>query len=133
MGGISRVWLRYMLPGVLLLTLLGGGGFAALETDSVESYWEGLWWALSLVTTVGFTGEAPTSVAGRILSGVLMIAGFLLLAMTTAAVASLFVLEDERPEEERERRFEQEILQELSAVRSQLEALERGTASFDDP
>jgi voltage-gated potassium channel len=121
-----------MVPAALLVTVLAGGGFAALETDSVESYWEGLWWALSLVTTVGFVGEAPTTVGGRILSSVLMVVGFALLTMTTAAVASLFVLEDELPEEQRDREFEREVLEELREMKHRLTALERRPTSPPD-
>lgn len=34
-------WIRAVLPLVLAVTLLGGGGLAALETDTVGSYWDG--------------------------------------------------------------------------------------------
>ena len=59
-----------------VIVLLGGGGFAALESDTVSTYWDGVWWALSLMTTVGFIGERPETVGGRVLSAVLMISGF---------------------------------------------------------
>lgn len=104
--------------------LLAGGGFAALEADAVDTSWQGLWWALSLMTTVGFVGEAPTTVAGRILSACLMVAGFALLTMTTAAIASLFVTEAEEPAQERDRAFEEELMLELRAVGERLERLE---------
>jgi hypothetical protein len=126
---MSRRWLRYLLPGALLVTVLAGGAFAALETDSVESYWEGLWWALGLVTTVGFAGAAPATTAGKAVSGVLMLVGFVVLAVTTAAVASLFVRDDERPEEARERAFERDVLAELRQTSARLEALERRQGS----
>jgi voltage-gated potassium channel len=111
-----RRWLRYLV--------LAGGAFAALESDTVESFWEGLWWALSLTTTVGLVGHEPLTTAGHILSGVLMLMGFWLLAMTTAAVASLFVREDEEPEERALRIFEEHALAELRELRSRLEQLE---------
>ena len=129
-----REWLRYALPGACLIALLGGGGFAALETTTVDSYWEGLWWALSLVTTVGFVHGAPSTPAGQALSGALMIFGFVLLAMTTAAVASLFVREDEQPRERREQTFEHELLVEvrdLSGRMARVEASLLGDAAGD--
>jgi voltage-gated potassium channel len=107
-----------------VIVLLAGGGFAALESDTVESFWEGCWWALSLMTTVGFIGGEPSTVAGRLLSAILMLMGFALLAMTTAAVASLFVREDEVPEERAVRAFEASVLAELRDVRDRLERLE---------
>jgi voltage-gated potassium channel len=116
--------LRYLIPAATVIVLLAGGGFAALETDAVESYWEGVWWALSLMTTVGFANGTPETVLGKALSGVIMVLGFVLLALTTAAFASLFVREDEAPEESREHAFEENALAELRQLNSRLEVIE---------
>jgi voltage-gated potassium channel len=121
---IARSSLRYVIPGVAVLVLLAGGGFAALETDAVDSYWEGVWWALSLMTTVGFANGTPETVPGKLLSGVLMLVGFGLLALITAAIASLFVREDEQPEEKREHEFERAALAELRRLNQRLESIE---------
>jgi voltage-gated potassium channel len=120
---VSRHSLRYLLPGAAVIVVIGGGAFAALETDTVESFWEGAWWALSLMTTVGFVGGTPHTAAGRVVSAVLMVLGFGLLAMTTAAIASLFVREDEEAEAQREGVFEHELLEELREVRAQLDEI----------
>ncbi|MGI8593972.1 MAG: potassium channel family protein [Solirubrobacteraceae bacterium] len=116
---MSRRTMRYVVPFAVLVVLLAGGGFAALETKTVSSYAEGVWWALSLMTTVGFVDQ-PTTSAGRVLSAFLIVAGFLLFALVTAAAASLFVREAEAPEERRERDFEQRVLRELAELRAQL-------------
>jgi hypothetical protein len=122
---LRRAALRYVLPGGVLLVVLAGGGFAAFESDTVESFWSGVWWALSLATTVGFVGPEPVTTAGRVLSACMMLAGFALLAMTTAAVASLFVREDEKPEERAMRAFEARSLRELGELHARLERIER--------
>jgi CHASE1-domain containing sensor protein len=70
-------------------------------------------------------GGSPETTAGQLLSAVLMVVGFLLLAVTTAAVASLFVSEDEAPQDARDREFEREALDELRTLNSRLERLER--------
>jgi voltage-gated potassium channel len=116
--------LRLLLPASGVLLLLTGGGFAALEADTVDSYWRGVWWSLSLMTTVGFVGRPPTTPAGEALAAVLMVVGFLLLALTTAAVASLFVRDEELPQEQRAREFEAEALRELRALGDRLDRLE---------
>ncbi|MGZ4295238.1 MAG: potassium channel family protein [Solirubrobacteraceae bacterium] len=109
----------------VLLVLLAGAGFAALESSTVSNYWDGLWWALSLMTTVGFVGETPETTGGRILSAVLMVSGFALLTVTTAAVASLFVREEEQPAEALDRAFEGVVLRRLDEMAQRLEAIER--------
>jgi putative ABC transport system permease protein len=40
----SRRWVRYLLPTAALVVVLAGGALAALETDTVESFREGVWW-----------------------------------------------------------------------------------------
>jgi hypothetical protein len=63
------------------LVMLTGGAFAAFESRQVSSYWEGLRWSLSLMSVVGFIGAAPESALGRLVSSVLMVSGFALMAM----------------------------------------------------
>ena len=120
---LRRRLVTYLVLAAFLV-LLAGGGFAAFESRQVSSYWEGLWWALSLMTTVGFVGEAPESLMGRLLSSVLMVSGFALMALVTAAIASLFVHEEQAPEEEAEERFEAQALDLLGALAQRLDAIE---------
>ena len=92
-----REWLRFMLPIAGLVVLAGGAGLAAFESDTTDSYWDGVWWSVSLMTTVGWSGEAPTTLAGHLIATATMLVGFVLLAFITASVASLLVREDEVP------------------------------------
>jgi hypothetical protein len=120
---IRRSW---VLPAVAMagtLLLVSAGGIAAVETDIVPSYARGLWWSISLMTTVGFVGQPPRTAAGAVLSVILMLAGFVLLALVSAALASLFVREDEQPYELREQMLTAELLEEVRALRSEVAAL----------
>ncbi len=132
--------LRHRLGTLLsvgvLLALLAGAGFAAFESRVVTTYWQGVWWALSLMTTVGFIGEAPETDAGRILSAVLMVSGFALMAVVTASIASLFVHQEEEPELLADRELDtanHELLQELgrrlTAIEESLRSMEPGRPS----
>jgi voltage-gated potassium channel len=124
---LSRLRLRPVVIVVVgaVVVLLAGGGFAAVESRQVNSYAEGVWWALSLMTTVGFVGEAPESTAGRVLSSILMVSGFGLMTLLTATIASLFVREDELPEELAEREFEKVALARLEELHRKIDALEQ--------
>jgi voltage-gated potassium channel len=114
-------WSRYAIPVVALVAVLCAGAFASVEAHTASSFWNGLWWALSLMTTVGFVDGAPATTAGKLLSSMLMLLGFALLALTTAAVASLFVREGELPAEAREQSFEREVLAELRDLRRRID------------
>jgi len=97
----SLVWPA--LTGTLVIVVVAAGAAAAIETDTVSSYWRGLWWSISLITTVGFIGQPPRTDAGAALSVVLMVVGFLLLATVSASLAAFFVREEERPRDARGR------------------------------
>jgi voltage-gated potassium channel len=112
------------IPLVIAVVLVAGGALAAIETDTVGSFSEGVWWAVSLMSTVGFAGDTPHTAGGRAVSGFLMVFGFATLSLVTASLASLLVAEEEEPELEAVRVSEREVLAELQRVRSRLESLE---------
>ncbi len=122
---VRRRWVWPAVSGVLIVTVLAAAAAAATETDTVGSYWRGLWWSISLVTTVGFIGKPPETEAGAALSVVLMVLGFLLLALVSASLAALFVDEEEQPREAREQAADDAILDALERLEARLARLER--------
>lgn len=128
----SRRWLRPALVAGSIATLVGAGAAAAFESETVGSYGRGLLWAISLMTTVGFLGAPPRTTEGAILSVVLMLSGFLLLSLVSAALASLFVKQDELPEQRREAVVEDEILRSLGSLSDRLDAIEARLAARED-
>ncbi len=78
-----------------------------------------------LMTTVGFVEGPPSTAGGAVTSAVLMVAGFLLLSLISAALASLFVREDEEPAEEREEALERQVIDRLAAIEQRIAAIEQ--------
>ncbi len=74
-----------------VIVVASGVAIRALDHDEYGSIWEGMWWALQTVTTVGYGDVTPENVAGRFVAGVVMLAGVALVAIVTAAVTSSFV------------------------------------------
>lgn len=129
--GLGRPFATVVVIGALVV-LLSGVGFVASEGDVVGSYGEGVWWAISLATTAGFAGESPTSTAGYVLSAAVMLIGFWLLTLTTAAIASLLVREEEEPVQETELALDVEIISRLDELSARLERLEERLAGRDE-
>ncbi len=130
---VRRSWLGPALVVGAVLLVLGAGGVASFETGTVSSFWQGLWWSVSLMATVGFIGGPPASLEAAVLSVVLMLAGWFLLALVSASMASLFVKEDVQPFEERERRVDTEILAELRALAERMAVLEGRVGGGGEP
>ena len=52
--------------------------------------WDGVWWAVTTVTTVGWGDSYPTTTAGRIIAVIVMLVGIGFVAILTAAAAERF-------------------------------------------
>lgn len=59
--------------------------------SNIKNIEDGLWWAVTTVTTVGYGDRFPTTIEGRLLAVMLMFAGISLVGVITASVASWFV------------------------------------------
>ncbi len=62
-----------------------------VESSNIKNFGDGLWWALTTVTTVGYGDRYPTTTEGRFIAIALMIMGISLMGVITASVAAWFV------------------------------------------
>jgi voltage-gated potassium channel len=117
--------LRYVALLALLTVLGGGAAFAAVEKHS--STWDGVWWAFTTATTVGYGDKYPVTVLGRAIGMTVMLVGISFIAVLTGAIAQRFLaaqVEEVVEAEETIEATEAEVLAELREVRSRLDRLE---------
>lgn len=77
-----------------LATILGGVSFFLVEVRAnpdINTVFDGWWWALVTITTVGFGDIIPATLLGRIVGGVLMVSGMFTLALFAGIVGSSLV------------------------------------------
>jgi voltage-gated potassium channel len=111
-----------------LVTALGGGAaFAAIE-DEPET-WDGVWWAVSTMTTVGYGDVYPETDSGRVLAIVLMLVGIGFVAVLTGAIAERFVAGQVRAEVQQRDANEEDVLSELREIMARLQRLETSVQS----
>lgn len=79
----------------LFLTYLGGIEITMVERGepgaTIQSVGDGLWWAITTLTTVGYGDIYPTTTEGRFIAVGLMVSGICVLAVISATVAAWFV------------------------------------------
>jgi voltage-gated potassium channel len=116
-----------------LLALLGAvaGGFAFTGFERQQtpkpSFFDGFWWAMSTMTTVGYGDFVPKTTGGRIVAILLMMIGITFVALLTGAVAQRFVAPAVSQVElgvEAVEAGEDLIAAEISEIRSRLDRLE---------
>ena len=114
----------------LLTILAGGAAFAAVEKHQGLSAWDGVWWAITTVTTVGYGDISPATTAGRAIAVAMMLVGIGFVAILTAAAAERFMRT--RRDDERHMR------EQLDEVIARLDRIERSNehqspaATIDD-
>jgi voltage-gated potassium channel len=104
-GLITRGGVTYLL--LLSLGVLGlcGAGFWWLEPRT-PTFGDGLWLAFTTAATVGYGDVVPTTPASKIFAVFVVLLGFGVLTMVTAAIAATWI-------ETEERQIEREILRDM--------------------
>ncbi|HKT83468.1 MAG TPA: potassium channel family protein [Solirubrobacterales bacterium] len=111
-----------------LLTVVGGGAlFVAFEKQSQHlSDWDGIYWAVTTMTTLG-SNIYPTTTGGEIVSTAILIVGIGFVALLTGAFAERFlgpeIAEIEEELESKEVSPETIALRELRGIQEQLQTL----------
>lgn len=119
---ITRGGLGYLLLLAFAVLCFCGVGFWALE-PRVHSLGDGLWLAFTTAATVGYGDIVPSTPAAKIFAVFVVLLGYAVLSLVTAAIAAMWV-------ETTERRIEHDILRQLhaevGALRAEVAALRDG-------
>ena len=107
-----------------LMTAVGGGtAFASVEKE--PSAWDGIWWAATTMTTVGYGDVIPQTDTGRVLGLVVMVVGIGFGTLVIGAVSQRFFETESRVEIAEEiEDAEGELLREMRAIQARLRDLE---------
>jgi voltage-gated potassium channel len=115
---LARRGLLYVGATTMILVLAGAAALEVVEPKTIRGgYLDGVWWAIVTASTVGYGDIAPSTVGGRVIAIVLMLAGIGLISTFSASVTSYFVGQQEATDlrEMRERLVRMEkMLEELS-------------------
>jgi voltage-gated potassium channel len=125
-GVLAESSTYYVVVIVALAVLLGGTAFHELEGKSA---WQGVYWGVVTMTTVGYGDYASHTDLGKALSIGLMLFGIGFVTLATAAVAERMVRSDVRVAKRQVEtdldETESELLLELRAIRQRLDRVER--------
>ena len=111
---------RFIAILTVAAVVVGGSVEALVDTNDFHTTWDGIWWAVVTVTTVGYGDSYPTSVEGRIVAMVVMIVGIGFLSVLTASIASVFVKTDRGEETESILTALADLREEVAELRQQL-------------
>lgn len=122
---VTRGGIAYLLMMAMTVLVFCGIGFWALE-PSVHNLGEGLWLAFTTAATVGYGDMVPSTPASKIFAFFVVLLGYAVLSLVTAAIAAFWVESSEREMEAdilRELRAEMRLLrEEVQVLRDELDA-----------
>jgi voltage-gated potassium channel len=74
------------------------------QNHQFSSIFDGLWWAIVTITTVGYGDKIPETTLGKIIGFLVMFTGVTLVSMFTATVSSILVAKKIKEKDKRKRR-----------------------------
>ena len=93
-GFLNRNFLRGFLALALIIIIFGLAGWYFERKKNPQfrqnyrGVWDGLWWSLVTLTTVGYGDKSPKSTWGKLTALFLMFTGLLFISGLTASIAS---------------------------------------------
>jgi voltage-gated potassium channel len=120
LSGVRRIFFRrgvpYVMASAVVIVAAAGALVTVFEREApgstIHSLPDGLWWAVTTVTTVGYGDTYPKTEIGRGIGVALMLVGVGLFGVITANLAAFFVEQGE-----------DEIAREVRALRAQVAEL----------
>jgi voltage-gated potassium channel len=123
-GAFTLAGLRYATVVAVFGILAGGAAFAAIECEQNLSAWDGTYWAITTLTTVGYGDIGARTDAGRVVAITVMLVGIAYVAILTAAIAQQFFA---TVAADRDEAVEDEVVARLDEVNARLGRLEDAT------
>lgn len=112
----GRKGLAYVTMLAAIFVFMGGISLYTLEPERAPTIWDGLWWAATTVSTVGYGDITPATFEGRLIGVVLMTVGLASFGVLAGSVGALFTARESDDTARLER-----IEAELHAIREVLE------------
>ncbi len=109
------------LSVALVTVMLSGLIISRLDPD-IGTFSEGIWWAWSTMTTVGYGDVVPQTPGARVFAALVMLFGVVLLSLVTANLAAFFIGSDVEKIEAEEKDSDR-LLKDIAARLERVEKL----------
>ena len=104
---------------LIVLSLALGVLIVRFEGDGqIKNVSDGLWWAITTVTGVGYGDFVPMSLEGRLIGSVLMTAGVVLFSLVVVILSASVIRREEKY-------WSKRIKKDLEVVHDKLDSLEK--------
>jgi len=114
---LRAIW---MVATVTMVLAFAAAVFERLVDPGIGTFRDSLWWAITTVTTTGYGDIVPTSSPGRIVGGLLMVAGVSAIPIAASLIVSAFVSRVQEQQAARDRAIREELVGRLERIEQAL-------------
>jgi voltage-gated potassium channel len=118
---LGRQGLAYVGVLAAFFVFIGGVSIHELEPERAPTVWDGIWWAVVTLTTVGYGDISPATFEGRVLAAFLMVSGLAVIGTLAGSIGALFLGGEKEPDHAAD-----DLRREIRELRELLEAQGRG-------
>ncbi len=104
-----------LLSGLFII-LFAGVLISGID-PAIKTPWDGIWWAVVTVSTVGYGDVVPVTATGKVFAAIIIIIGLGLFAVITANFSAIFVRRGVNERMSREYKAIRKLMEEMNEVR----------------
>ncbi|MDH5359919.1 MAG: potassium channel family protein [Gammaproteobacteria bacterium] len=113
-----------LLAFALFMVVISGILISGID-PAIETPWQGIWWALVSITTVGYGDVVPVSGPGKFFASMLIILGIVVFSLLTANVSAFLIRRSSEQEEEESQDLLRDIQRRLERIEVHLKKMEQ--------
>lgn len=113
---------RKLFWGLMVLALFLGVVIVPVEKlghePQIKTYFDGFWWSVTTITSVGYGDMVPATIVGKVLGLVLQLTGVLAFGLMVSLVTVAL-------DESKEKYYRRQLNERLEIMEKQLESIQR--------
>jgi len=113
-----------LLAFALFMVVVSGVLISGFD-PAIHDPWEGIWWALVSITTVGYGDVVPVSGPGKLFASLLIVLGIVVFSVLTATISAYLIRRNEEQEGEELHQMLKDVQRRLERIENHLKKIEQ--------
>lgn len=113
-----------LLAFTLFMVVMSGVLISGFD-PAIHDPWEGIWWALVTITTVGYGDVVPVSGPGKLFASLLIVLGIVVFSVLTATVSAYLIRRNEEQEGDELHQMLKDVQRRLERIENRMKKMEQ--------
>jgi voltage-gated potassium channel len=113
-----------LLAFTLFMVVVSGILISGFD-PAIKDPWEGIWWALVSITTVGYGDVVPVSGPGKLFASLLIVLGIVVFSVLTATISAYLIRRNEEAQGEELHQLLKDVQRRLERIENRIKKIEQ--------